>query len=101
MLTNLRTNSSVVYFVYPETKGVQLEDMDAIFGDQYSPEGDSSGRQSLPRSDSRILIQDHHIEPPVFDDRENVNRAPRRRNWFARIFSKDDSGGDYRRLEAE
>ncbi|KAI5800318.1 general substrate transporter, partial [Peziza echinospora] len=26
-----------VYFFYPETKGIQLEDMDAIFGDHYLP----------------------------------------------------------------
>lgn len=28
-----QANTSVVYFVYPETAGVRLEEMDAIFGD--------------------------------------------------------------------
>lgn len=29
----LSTNNFTVYFIYPETAGVRLEDMDALFGD--------------------------------------------------------------------
>ena len=94
-------NTFKVYFVYPETKGVQLEDMDAIFGDRYTREGESTGREALlPRSRHRSPIEDHHLEPPVTD--ETRNSPADSVGFFARMFTKknNESGGDYRRLEA-
>lgn len=91
----------LVYFIYPETKGVQLEDMDAIFGDHYTQEGESTGREALlPRSRHRSPIEDHHLEPPVMDEPRNSLTGSV--GFFSRIFVKKNnvSGGDYRRLEA-
>lgn len=90
-----------MYFVYPETKGVQLEDMDAIFGDHYIQEGESTGREALlPRNRYRSPIEDHHLEPPVMNEpRDSPTGSV---GFFSRMFAKknNESGGDYRRLEA-
>jgi len=91
----------VVYLVYPETKGIQLEEMDNIFGDQYSVE---AGRETLlPRSGQRRPIEEHHLEPPpIFEPSRPEETASG--GFFTRIFGifgeKDTkSGGAYRRLD--
>lgn len=87
-----------MYLVYPETKGIQLEDMDVIFGDQYSVEDESAGRETLlPRSGQRSPIEEHHLEPPpVFEHQETAGGS-----LFSRIFRifGEKSGGAYRRLD--
>ncbi|KAF8468378.1 general substrate transporter [Kalaharituber pfeilii] len=91
----------LVYFVYPETKGVQLEEMDSIFNDEYIP-AESSGREALlpqARSPSRSAIADNHLEPPVLDNDGKRHRLPGKENWFIRMFSRGKNN-DYRRLEA-
>lgn len=81
--------------------------MDAIFGDHYTPEAESTGREALlPRSGHRTPIQDHHLDPPAMD--RGRNRATSGggggggRNFITRMFSKksDDTGSGYSRLEA-
>ena len=93
-----------MYLVYPETKGIQLEEMDIIFGDQYSAEYESGGRETLlPRSGQRSPIEEHHLEPPpIFEPSRGGETA--NGGFFTRIFrifgEKDTkSGGAYRRLD--
>ncbi|CUS11497.1 unnamed protein product [Tuber aestivum] len=95
----------LVYFVYPETKGVQLEDMDAIFGDQTVAPTPTTARQSL-------LHPSRGGSPaPSFDfetaDSKRSGSASRSKNnqgvagWFGGFFAKSEyeSGGNYRRLD--
>lgn len=88
-----------MYLVYPETKGVQLEDMDTIFGDHYAQEGESPGREALlPRSRHQSPIEDHHLEPPAMG--EPRNSPADSGGFFSRMFTNNEPRGDYRRLEA-
>ncbi|PWW74798.1 general substrate transporter [Tuber magnatum] len=95
----------LVYFVYPETKGVQLEDMDAIFGDQTVAPTPTTARQSLlhpSRSGSPVPSLDIGSA-----DSKRSRSAGRSRNnqgitrWFGGFFAKSEyeSGGNYRRLD--
>ncbi|KAI5787090.1 general substrate transporter [Geopyxis carbonaria] len=96
----------VVYFLYPETKGVALEDMDAVFGDQTVAPTPATARASLiSRSGSPVPSLD--ISPPDVDALKS--RAPPSttkssgvtgmfKNLFQRK-SDNESGGNYRRLD--
>lgn len=94
----------LVYFVYPETKGVQLEDMDAIFGDQTVAPTPASARQSLlhpSRSGSPVPSLDLGSA-----DSKKSRSAGRSKNrgitgWFSGLFAKSEyeAGGNYRRLD--
>lgn len=98
---------SPVYFVYPETKGVQLEDMDAIFGDQTVV--------ATPATASQSLLHPSRAGSPV--PSLDIGRADAKRSglesdsgrrrgfagWFTGIFGKSESeaGGNYRRLDED
>ncbi|KAJ7769116.1 hypothetical protein DFH07DRAFT_1006825 [Mycena maculata] len=89
----------LVYFLYPETKGVPLEEMDAVFGD-------SDGKiplSGLPTSRERAGFvsrdQDDRDEdgyPPA-----SINR--RRRGWFGSLFGGGPGAKDlaYERIDGE
>lgn len=72
-----------------------------IFGDHYTQEGESTGREALlPRSRNRSPIEDHHLEPPAMEEPRSSPTSSG--GFFSRMFASKSniSGGDYRRLEA-
>jgi len=100
----------VVYFCYPETKGIMLEDMDSVFGDQTvtatpAPATPRTARDSLlnpERSDSPVPPLD--INPP---DVSKSQSPPPQKNGggvsslFKGLFKgkSESEGGNYRRLD--
>ncbi|KAL0569122.1 hypothetical protein V5O48_012850 [Marasmius crinis-equi] len=86
-----------VYFLYPETKGVPLEEMDAVFG-----EGDGKSHFSSlgPSSSSEraSFLSDSSAYPP-----RNAHTSSSNRGWFGRLFRRNGSRKDveYEPLELE
>ncbi|KAF8167791.1 hypothetical protein B0H34DRAFT_683053 [Crassisporium funariophilum] len=79
----------LVYFLYPETKGVPLEEMDAVFGE------DEREEQLENESEVSSLVQGHLTDP----ERLHTPRRPLplerdERGWFARLF-RPSIGGAY------
>ncbi|GJJ08797.1 hypothetical protein Clacol_003016 [Clathrus columnatus] len=70
----------LVYFLYPETKGVPLEEMDRVFGEEPFSDGDESERASLVRSGRQL-------------DRMESN-TPREHSttgsWYHKFFGSDN-----------
>lgn len=96
----------VVYFLYPETKGVMLEDMDAVFGDQsVAPTPASAHASLLPPGRTGSPVSSLHINPPEMGTPRQ--RSPPRQKeggvagLFKGMFGKknEDQGGSYRRLD--
>ncbi|TXT05989.1 hypothetical protein VHUM_03750 [Vanrija humicola] len=46
----------LVYFLYPETRGVPLEEMDKLFGDESSPYDDDDDQSDMDASESSSLV---------------------------------------------
>jgi sugar porter (SP) family MFS transporter len=74
----------LVYFLYPETKGVPLEEMDAVFGeDKREEEQDNDSERASLVSNSRST------------NHQSINSYPRpkrpsdSRGWFSRLFRSD------------
>lgn len=63
----------LVYFLYPETKGVPLEEMDAVFGE------DALQEQLENESERTSLILPSH------DVSSRLPRIPNEQNWFSRL----------------
>ncbi|KAK4240249.1 hypothetical protein C8A03DRAFT_31635 [Achaetomium macrosporum] len=64
----------VVYFLYPETRGVRLEDMDALFGDSTRALGTPSSATPTVHAESDALLRPASPMPPL-----NIrNRSPMR-----------------------
>ncbi|KAL7274503.1 Ribulose bisphosphate carboxylase large chain [Rhizina undulata] len=103
----------VVYFAYPETKGVQLEEMDAIFGDQNITPPPSTIHQALRhrhpnRSESPVPSLDiNHADVDVRKTGSSTRYRKQDGNvfggWFKGFFGgkshSGGSGGHYRRLD--
>jgi len=97
----------VVYITYPETKGLQLEDMDELFGDQTTAAPTPTAGSSLIRSsrvDSPVptlgLRSDGKITRPAHPAASSSSGGIS--GFFRRIAGnnqEDNSGGQYRRLE--
>lgn len=97
-----------VYFLYPETKGVMLEDMDAVFGDQTVPATPATARDALlSGSQSPVPSMDlNRASSPSGIKQRRSTRADARREggvggMFRAMFKKqkeNDSGGNYRQL---
>lgn len=90
----------VVYLCYPETKGVMLEDMDTVFGDQTTAATPSTVRDPL--------LQPSRIDSPVpslYINPGDADAIKRGGNGVSEIFTglfrgkSMDEGGDYRRLD--
>ncbi|KAJ7456735.1 hypothetical protein B0H11DRAFT_2243903 [Mycena galericulata] len=92
----------LVYFLYPETKGVPLEEMDAVFGD---------ADEKIPLS---ALTSVERTGPGYEDDRDDDDdgyrqtRRPRGPGWFASaiasLFGGEAPGtraGSYNRVDGE
>jgi len=79
----------LVYFLYPETKGVPLEEMDAVFGE------DERQEHLDNESETTSLIQ-----TPSFDSEYLRNTSRQTNNtdsWFDRLF-KRSRRGDYEEI---
>lgn len=55
----------VVYFIYPETCGVRLEDMDALFGDSTRALGTPAGSTPALNAESDALLRSGSPIPPL------------------------------------
>ncbi|KAK4667392.1 Ribulose bisphosphate carboxylase large chain [Podospora pseudopauciseta] len=55
----------VVYFIYPETRGVRLEDMDALFGDATRALGTPAGSTPALHAESDPLVRSGSPIPPL------------------------------------
>lgn len=98
---------SIVWFVYPETKGVALEDMDQIFGDQTVVATPATARDSLlhpSRTGSPVPSLDigrsdaKRTPSPVYRSRGGSGIG----GWIKGVFggkSENETGGNYRRLD--
>lgn len=99
--------SFTVWFVYPETKGIQLEEMDTIFGDQTVVATPATARQSLLHP-SRTGSPVPSLDIARSDGKRSPSPAFRKRGkagwggWIRGIFggkTENESGGNYRRLD--
>lgn len=97
----------IVWFVYPETKGIQLEEMDSIFGDQTVVATPATARQSLlhpsrtgsPVPSLDITRSDRKRSPsPAFSDQKGTGWGDWVRGFFGGK-TENESGGNYRRLD--
>jgi len=78
----------VVYFLYPETKGVPLEEMDAVFGEEERLDNESE-RASLVSS---VIPTNHHA----------INRPKQRResrSWVDWLLSRNEHRATYEPIE--
>ncbi|KAI9903208.1 hypothetical protein N3K66_002560 [Trichothecium roseum] len=94
----------IVYFVYPETCGVRLEDMDSLFGDASTVMGTPSihGAEtgSLMRPGSPSIGPSSAIpgmslnSPDIDDDRKSQAQSGggEDRSWFSRVVNRGRSG---------
>ncbi|EGO30946.1 hypothetical protein SERLADRAFT_455336 [Serpula lacrymans var. lacrymans S7.9] len=73
----------LVYFLYPETKGVPLEEMDAVFGEEERLDYESE-RASLM---SNTFPTDHHSINSVRRPKPN---NPAERGWVSRLLYRND-----------
>lgn len=92
--------------MYPETKGVQLEEMDAIFGDQTVAATPETARQSLlhpSRAGSPLPSLDiarsdgKRSSSPTYRGQDGTGW----RDWVKEIFGgkTENESGNYRRLD--
>lgn len=68
----------LVYFLYPETKGVPLEEMDEVFGEEEREE-----RAEYYESETASLVPSQHS-----GDREHPTDRQDKRSWFTRVFRR-------------
>ncbi|KAF8807700.1 general substrate transporter [Phlegmacium glaucopus] len=82
----------LVYFLYPETKGIPLEEMDAVFGEDARQEhlDNESETTSLVRS---LSYDSEYLRSTQRQTNNNNNSA----NWFVRLF-KRSRGGHYEQI---
>ncbi|KAJ6509426.1 general substrate transporter [Mycena vitilis] len=70
----------LVYFLYPETKGVPLEEMDAVFGED--------------ERDARM--DNESLSSRMSNNRRQLSSSPSgNRGWFDRLFKRESSGPSY------
>ncbi|KIL71817.1 hypothetical protein M378DRAFT_94783 [Amanita muscaria Koide BX008] len=75
----------VVYFLYPETKGVPLEEMDAVFGEEELEE------RLLDEESERASLVAHSLSTSS----QTIPIFPPRRGWLHRVFSFGNRSSDY------
>jgi len=85
----------LVYFLYPETKGVPLEEMDRVFGEE-STSDEESERASLVRSGGSSLRNHRTISPP--DPQEPLRNS---QSWFDKIIGRVNGPrrGEYQAID--
>ncbi|KAK1218591.1 hypothetical protein PQX77_018727, partial [Marasmius sp. AFHP31] len=87
----------LVYFLYPETKGVPLEEMDAVFGEATGKPHLSSLGPSTS-SERATFLPTGSAYPP-----KSVYNSSSNNGWLGRLFRRNGSRKDveYERLELE
>ncbi|KAJ7125692.1 general substrate transporter [Mycena crocata] len=75
----------LVYFLYPETKGVPLEEMDAVFGEDERDE--RMDNESFVSERASLMATSLPINHP---SRHSGNRS-----WFSRLLKREGSGPAY------
>ncbi|KAJ3896911.1 hypothetical protein GG344DRAFT_35675 [Lentinula edodes] len=89
---------SIVFLVYPETKGVTLEDMDAVFGE--------AGTSKLPIALSSVperstLLPPSSIYPPNQSRvQRNSQSNSNSHSWLGRLFKRNNSRRDIQEYQA-
>lgn len=82
----------LVYFLYPETKGVPLEEMDRVFGEEPLSDGEESERASLVRSGRQFERVDSNAS------REHSSRD----NWYGKLLGPNNQRQTgYQRVDTE
>ncbi|KAG8742204.1 hypothetical protein FRC10_001900 [Ceratobasidium sp. 414] len=78
----------LVYFLYPETKGIPLEEMDVVFGEEpiTGDDDDDSETSSLVRGRPRSY------DSPAGSRRSSPAPAGGKKGWFKNVFSGSGSG---------
>ncbi|KAA1468280.1 general substrate transporter [Dentipellis sp. KUC8613] len=80
----------LVYFLYPETKGVPLEEMDAVFGEDEREEALENESERASLVSSSIHTNHQSISPP------RVKRHnPASTGWVSRILGRTDGRASY------
>lgn len=111
----LRSNFGTVYFIYPETANVRLEDMNSLFGDATSvmptpqtlAEAESlfsGGRGSpVPSLDIRRAQDDAipglNIDPPDLENGKNMSKAETENGegiggWISNMVKRNKGNGE-------
>jgi len=80
----------LVYFLYPETMGVPLEEMDAVFGEEERLDYESERASLMSRANSDRLSVGSGRRPKVSN--------PAERGWVSRLLYRDDRS-TYRPIE--
>ncbi|KAL1841035.1 hypothetical protein VTJ49DRAFT_7466 [Mycothermus thermophilus] len=108
----------VVYFLYPETRGVRLEDMDALFGDATHPRGtpgDSASTSALHAESDTLLPPTLSTSPleghaggggsrggvPGSSRQAMAAAAADRQGWFSRLMGRKREGRGYAPVRQE
>ncbi|KAJ7487480.1 general substrate transporter [Mycena galericulata] len=102
----------LVYFLYPETKGVPLEEMDAVFGEgkheahEMAPFLNSSLDEREERMDNESLASERaslmtHSLPINNQAINSPSRKHGDRSWFARLFTRESPRPSYQPVASE
>ncbi|KAF8973693.1 general substrate transporter [Flammula alnicola] len=78
----------LVYFLYPETKGVPLEEMDAVFGEEERED------ELDYISETASLVQSHHSDPEYVRSDRGPQDQDMQTSWLAGLFRRL-KGSDY------
>ncbi|KAL0562655.1 hypothetical protein V5O48_019429, partial [Marasmius crinis-equi] len=77
----------LVYFLYPETKGVPLEEMDAVFGEDAREEAEDNASTVVEDITERTSLLSNGSQA----SHQAINTGTRRRrphkSWLSRMFS--------------
>ncbi|KAF8074086.1 hypothetical protein FPV67DRAFT_1480679 [Lyophyllum atratum] len=91
-------SSVLVYFLYPETIGLPLEEMDTVFGE--TP--DTQDQDMSAYSPRTAFICSARLEPSVYPPKPEQTRRPTDSEWLGRLFQYGAPGGSsYRPIEEE
>ncbi|KAK7059064.1 hypothetical protein VNI00_001688 [Paramarasmius palmivorus] len=76
----------LVYFLYPETKGVPLEEMDAVFGEDARDEAEDNASTIEEITERTSLLSDSS-----HPSHQAINRVRKRnKGWFSRMFKNGE-----------
>ncbi|KAJ3771280.1 hypothetical protein EV361DRAFT_887287 [Lentinula raphanica] len=91
----------LVYFLYPETKGVTLEEMDAVFGEAGS--GKSPITLNAISERSAFLPSNSQYPPSHSRDQNDSLPTPNPHGWLGRLFRRNSSRNisEYQALDAD
>ncbi|TFY77217.1 hypothetical protein EWM64_g6795 [Hericium alpestre] len=79
----------LVYFLYPETKGVPLEEMDAVFGEDEREEAEENESERASLMSNTIPTNHQSISP------SHVRNNAASSGWVSRIMGRTDGRASY------